>query len=170
MNILIIGQGLAGSVLALHMIRSGHAVTVVDPYLKNTCSRIAAGVMKPVTGQRIVRSWNADVLIAEALLFYREIEELTGMKLLHSKPMLQLFMSNGNRNDWMGRLSQPEIAKYHNEELKLNLSDDKWDFTYGGIYLNSCYQLNISGLIDICSEYIDLNGKIIRETAEPSSL
>ncbi|MBK9401089.1 MAG: hypothetical protein IPN36_09585 [Bacteroidetes bacterium] len=57
------GQGIAGSLLAWFLLQAGKRVLVVDPVRKNTCSKIAAGLIHPVTGRRIVKSWNADVFI-----------------------------------------------------------------------------------------------------------
>ena len=51
-DFLIIGQGLAGSLLARSLRRSGQKVVVVDNGWKTSASKVAAGLMTPLTGQR----------------------------------------------------------------------------------------------------------------------
>lgn len=169
-RILIIGQGLAGSVLAFILIDSGCDVTVCDPRLPNTSSRIAAGVIKPVTGQRIVKSWKAEVLIPEAVSVYQKIQQVTGKDFFAEKPMFQVYMSHGQKNDWTGRLSQPEIAAFCDEQRPSSVSTDIWHIPFGGLFLRSCYHLRIPELIDACAEYIFDHGRSINEPADIGSL
>ena len=47
MNILIIGQGIAGSCLAWELKRRGAEFTVADRPIAETASRVAAGLVNP---------------------------------------------------------------------------------------------------------------------------
>jgi glycine/D-amino acid oxidase-like deaminating enzyme len=49
---IIVGQGLAGSLLASALIQRGQKIVVVDNGWKNSASKVAAGLMTPLTGQR----------------------------------------------------------------------------------------------------------------------
>lgn len=51
MNILIIGQGIAGSCLAWELKRRGAEFTVADRPVAETASRVAAGLVNPLTGR-----------------------------------------------------------------------------------------------------------------------
>ena len=51
-DFLIVGQGLAGSLLAKELLRRGRAVHVVDDRWKSSSSQVAAGLMTPLTGRR----------------------------------------------------------------------------------------------------------------------
>lgn len=53
MNILIIGQGIAGSCLAWELKRRGAEFTVADRPIAETASRVAAGLVNPLTGPRL---------------------------------------------------------------------------------------------------------------------
>ena len=50
MNILIIGQGIAGSCLAWELKRRGAEFTVADRPVAETASRVAAGLVNPLPG------------------------------------------------------------------------------------------------------------------------
>jgi len=54
-DFLIVGQGLAGSLLAWELIQRGCSVLVVDKGEENA-SQVAAGLINPVTGIRFVKS------------------------------------------------------------------------------------------------------------------
>jgi len=52
-DFLIVGQGLAGSLMAWELMQRGKTVLIVDNGLENA-SRVAAGLINPVTGMRFV--------------------------------------------------------------------------------------------------------------------
>ena len=56
---LIIGQGLAGSLLTWELLQRGCKIIVVDNGLENA-SKVAAGLINPVTGMRLV--WQGSLL------------------------------------------------------------------------------------------------------------
>lgn len=92
---LIVGQGIAGTVLAWELLGRGERVVVADfaEPLPGSASRVAAGLMTPVTGRRLVRSdiWPTAWPLAVAL--YRRAEGVLGVPLLAERPMLRLFAS-----------------------------------------------------------------------------
>ena len=59
-NFLIVGQGLAGSLLAWELLARGKRVFVVDRDEPDTSSKVAAGIVTPITGQRVAPSWRVD--------------------------------------------------------------------------------------------------------------
>lgn len=89
LDVLIVGQGLAGSLLAWRLLTRGLTVVVVDNGEVNA-SRVAAGLINPVTGQRLVKSHRVDEFLPEALAFYRQLESEFGELFLVAKPMWRL--------------------------------------------------------------------------------
>lgn len=87
----IIGQGLAGTTLAWQLRWRGCRVCVVDREAAVTSSRIAAGLMTPVTGQRFAQTWRLHEVWPAADAFYRRIESELGMRVFHPGPMIRLF-------------------------------------------------------------------------------
>ncbi|MDP1589651.1 MAG: FAD-dependent oxidoreductase, partial [Prosthecobacter sp.] len=70
-RILIIGQGLAGTALAWRLWERGVPFLIVDRDEAVTCSKVAAGLITPITGMRLTVSWRYEVFYREALRFYR---------------------------------------------------------------------------------------------------
>ena len=82
---IIVGQGLAGSILALTLLKKGKSVVVIDNATQNTASKIAAGLYNPVVFKRLVKSWLADDLLPYMDEFYPEMEKLLGAEFYFSK-------------------------------------------------------------------------------------
>lgn len=99
----IVGQGLAGTALAWALLRRGRSVLVVDREQADTSSRIAAGLITPVTGKRLAKSWRWDELLPAAVAFYRAVEAETGTRFFHQRPALRLFAGEAERDEFRRR-------------------------------------------------------------------
>ncbi len=88
---LIVGQGLAGSLLAWQLMQQGQRVVVVADEAAPSASRVAAGIFNPVTGQRLVLQHDAEHIIPTARQCYRQLEAELGQRFFHAKTMLRVF-------------------------------------------------------------------------------
>jgi len=88
-DVLLVGQGLAGSLLAYELIGRGVRVMVVDDGADNA-SKVAAGLINPVTGRHLVKSAEVDVLLPIAKRCYQALAERFGLAFYIEKPMLRL--------------------------------------------------------------------------------
>lgn len=111
-DILVIGAGLAGSMLAYKLINAGLRTLIVSAPSIPAASRAAAGLINPVTGQRMVLQENIDALLTAVENFYSEMEERFDITLLHRREMLRLFQSEKEREAWRKRLNNPVYAPY----------------------------------------------------------
>lgn len=100
---IIIGQGLAGTALAWHLIWSGQRVTIIDRSDSVTASRIAAGLLTPVTGQRQTRSADYDSLWSAAETFYRKVEHETSEQFFQPISSTRFFVSALERDQFLGQ-------------------------------------------------------------------
>ena len=80
-KILIVGQGLAGTVLGWSLTRAGIDWRMMDAGHAAAASRVAAGIINPVTGQRWVKTWRIEELWEETRRFYQDIEQGLGVPL-----------------------------------------------------------------------------------------
>jgi glycine/D-amino acid oxidase-like deaminating enzyme len=90
LDFLIIGQGLAGSLLAWELINRGCKVLVIDSGKENA-SMCAAGLINPITGMRFVKSTQVDVLLPFAKRYYQQLSEFFQQTFYFEKNMLRLF-------------------------------------------------------------------------------
>ena len=81
-EVLIVGQGLAGTVLGWSLTRAGIEWRMIDAGHERAASRVAAGIINPVTGQRWVKTWRIEELWPETRTAYLSIEQELGVTLL----------------------------------------------------------------------------------------
>ena len=67
---LILGKGLAGSVLAIKLAMAGRSFEIIHSEKEPCASEKAAGLMNPVTGRRMALTWNFEAVWREAEQFY----------------------------------------------------------------------------------------------------
>src|ERR1700754_85545 len=68
-DFVIVGQGLAGTALAWHLRWRRFRVLVLDRRDAVTSSRVAAGLLTPITGKRLALTWRFADLWPEAVAF-----------------------------------------------------------------------------------------------------
>lgn len=90
-DLLIIGQGLAGTSLALQADRIGKTFHIVDRPQAGAASRVAAGLINPVTGRNLSTTWMAGTLFPYAEQWYRQWEQVYGQAVYHRIPIWRIF-------------------------------------------------------------------------------
>ena len=108
---IIVGQGLAGSLLAHQLIKLNQQVLVIDNGNVHSSSRIAAGMFKPISGNRMVKSWMVDTLYPEVIATYKELENLLDVQFLNDINIQMSFASIKEQNDFYSALND-KINKY----------------------------------------------------------
>lgn len=110
-DVLIIGQGLAGSLLAWEMINRGLKVWVVDNGEMNA-SQVAAGLINPVTGQRLVKQSGVDYLLPAALSCYAQLSARFNQEFFYPLPMLRILRTPLEQQYAQKRLGQTDYQGY----------------------------------------------------------
>ncbi|MBK9337772.1 MAG: FAD-binding oxidoreductase [Lewinellaceae bacterium] len=110
MRILVVGQGIAGTVLAWTLRRRGADVRVSDADFPHRSSSIAAGIINPVTGKRYVKTWRYDDFSPFAKTTYQAMEAEWGVPLWHDQTILRLLETPQAANDWSARMADPDYA------------------------------------------------------------
>lgn len=87
---LIVGQGLAGTILSYKLIKAGHKVLVLNDYNPQCASYVAAGIFSPITGQRIAKLEHATSMLDQAYALYHELEQELHVKFFHEMPYIKL--------------------------------------------------------------------------------
>lgn len=92
-DVLIVGQGLAGSLLAMALLKLGKRVLVLDDGWRSAASLAASGVINPVSGQRLARDPELDSLLPAAVETYGALSRDFRHQLIQASPLLRLVQS-----------------------------------------------------------------------------
>ena len=146
-DFIIVGQGIAGTVLADHLIEAGRSILVIDnPELSNT-SRVAGGLFNPITGRKMVKTWRADDLFNYMLPYYSKLEEKLGIKFLEMRSIYRSFFSFEELNEWMGKSVDEEYSAYIKQVYSSSAYGHHLADKYGGLLLNNCGYLDTIALL-----------------------
>ena len=133
-DFIIVGQGLAGSILTYVLLKNGKTVHVFDDNKKHSSSRVAAGLYNPITGRKMVKTWNAERLFPLIEPFYRDIELTLRRRFLHPVKIYRPFLSIAEQNEWQAKSADPSFAPYI-ETIYLNSRFNGVNDPFGGISL-----------------------------------
>ena len=152
----IIGGGLAGTSLAWRLHRLGESVTVIDPVEPNSSSRVAAGLITPVAGQRFVVSWRYDEAWPIAEAYYREVESLSGTMLLVDRPMTRLIENEREAGFWA--IKRESLPRHLWRELEPGELPDTIHAPLGGVVLPAAARLDVAGYLDATRQLLAATG------------
>lgn len=110
-DFLIIGQGLAGSLLAWELMQRACKILIIDNGQENA-SQVAAGLVNPITGMRFVKSTDVDTLLPAALACYGGLADFFQQDFYYEKPMLRIFRSMEELSNCKKRFNQPGYENY----------------------------------------------------------
>ncbi|MDZ4822434.1 MAG: FAD-dependent oxidoreductase [Flavobacteriales bacterium] len=108
----IIGQGLAGTVLAFLLHKKGKAVKIIDDGHRSSCSMIAAGMWNPVSFKRMIPGWKVQEFLPAAQDLYEEMENVLGEKFFHPQELMRIFPDQAAANLWDERSDSPLLSSY----------------------------------------------------------
>ena len=147
-DFLIVGQGLAGSILAYYLIQLGLSVTIVDNNHQTSASRVAAGLIDFVSGKRLTRSWNSDLLIPFCKNFYKQVQKETNSTFLFELPSLRFFSSPDQTKFYHKRLKDSRFDNYLEKEGLPDWCYNFFNTPNSGCKINQAAVLNTPSFLD----------------------
>lgn len=100
---IIVGFGLAGATLEYALTSLGQSVLVIDRNELVTSSKIAAGLLTPITGKRFATTPDWRELRPAAEAFYRAVEAECGRSFFHTAGAIRLFANVDERERFNAR-------------------------------------------------------------------
>ena len=116
LDALIIGQGIAGSCLALEFLKRGKKIMLIDDDWNGAACLVAAGVLNPITGKRLVKSWRSETALPFAKKFYENLQHELGEIFYQERKILQLCKSEEEAELWSKRKSESAYADFLSEK------------------------------------------------------
>jgi len=125
--------------------QQGANVLVIDNSIPNTASKMASGIINPVTGRRVVRTWMIEELLPFAWDAYTTIGNELGKTLIQQCNILDFHPSQQMCDAFEARLTEGDTY------LDRPANERKWQelfqFNYGIGEIEPCYLTNITTLL-----------------------
>ncbi len=115
--VLIVGQGLAGSLLADRLRLRGRDVVVIDRESGPRSSLIAGGLFNPVTGRKGNLTWLAEALFSFLADYYPSAEARLGASFYHPMPIYKPFADIEQQNHLLSKTGDPAWVPFLNEQM-----------------------------------------------------
>src|SRR5581483_2216404 len=144
-DFLLIGQGICGTFLSWHLQKAGYSFLVIDEAQPDTASKVAAGIINPVTGRRIVKTWMIEDVMPFAVEQYTALGNELQITAIEQKNIIDFFPTPQMKHAFAKRYE--EDTQY----LSLAGNPDEWqpwftyDFGYG--IITPCYLVNLPQLL-----------------------
>jgi glycine/D-amino acid oxidase-like deaminating enzyme len=165
---IIVGQGLAGSIIACLLEMQEKNVVVVDDTHRTSASLAAAGIMNPITGKRLNRPYLVDRLLEIAFDTYPRIERFLGAPIFQRRKVLRLLKSEDESRWWQRRLASGEYAKYlaSTRVCDAGLIENK----YGAFEIAQAGLLDVPGLVGKTRDLLLSRMRLIESTFDYADL
>ena len=166
---LIVGQGLAGTLLAFSLLEKGEEVLVADDYNHASASQVAAGMWNPVTFKRLAASWLAKEMLEEMNVTFLRLENKLQANFFHQLPVARIFNSIQDANFWDEKADHPEVGRYLSTRSNRSVQEN-FDAPFGNSEVNECGWLNVRLFLESSKNYFINDGNFINESVEESDV
>lgn len=170
MNIdyLIIGQGISGTWLSYYLQKEGKSFLIIDNNFPNSPSRIAAGIINPVTGRRHVEVWLADEIIPFANKAYTQFGNELGITTISQKNIIDFFPSPQMRVSFMQRVE--EKAVYVSEYQEQEYFSNNFNYDFGCGEIKPVYTVHLDSLLPAWRNHLQEKNLLLEEEFEIDQL
>ncbi|MCF0063654.1 FAD-binding oxidoreductase [Dyadobacter chenwenxiniae] len=167
---LIVGQGIAGTSLAMHLLDLGKKILIINNSGAPSSSKVAAGIFNPLTGKKLVKTWLADDLFPYAKGFYSYLEAIFGEKIVHQAPIYRPFRSITEQNTYLAQTADPTIAFYIKQSGDLADLSDYIHADFGGLEVIKSGWIDLPLLLEQSRNYFLENDWLVDEQFEFNGL
>jgi len=146
-DVLVIGQGLAGTVLSETLAARGLRVMVFDARRAGSASHVAAGVVNPIVLRRTLPSWRASEMLAIAGAYYRELELDHEADYWKPLPFVEIFPTAQEAAIWQLRMRDAELSRMLSSTPVSDAGLEQFPQPYGHGTVLRCAWLNLQAML-----------------------
>ncbi|BAV08760.1 Glycine/D-amino acid oxidase [Filimonas lacunae] len=144
---LIIGQGICGTFLSHELHQAGKKILVIDESQPFSSTKVASGVINPVTGRQVSTTWMAEELMSFTWQAYTHIGNTIGSNIIQNCGILAFPPSQQMREAYDGKMNDtpafihPVAATTVQEYIPL------FHFFHGAVHIQPAYHIDLHTLL-----------------------
>lgn len=170
---LIVGAGLSGICMAIHLIKNNHSITLIDSG-ENFSTAVAAGQINPLVFRRMTKSWRGDDYLPYAEKFYTDLEIDTELPIYFPIQIRRMFSSAHEKVMWVEKQNREGFSDYLET---ITSEDDEYDLAqndFGSGRIKKSSYVNAVNFVEGGKNWIKKRATILTEKLdysliEPSS-
>ncbi|RYD98178.1 MAG: FAD-binding oxidoreductase [Sphingobacteriales bacterium] len=165
---IIVGQGIAGTLLSWFLIKEGQQVVVIDNGADPVASKVAAGIINPVTGRRYHTTWKADELHPFAWKTYNDIGAHFGTQYIYRKDIIEFFPTPDARNLFVDLVHEGNT--YMSAYPDQNRFNEAFSYDFGCGQIAPAYVTNLPLLLADIRKMLNDRNALLAETFDAAQL
>lgn len=166
---IIVGQGLAGTVLSYKLSKLGKSIYHIDKHRANTSSKIAPGVYNPLVLKRYTKCWRVDEQLEPLMNFINDFETDFNVTIHQPIKLWRLFNSIQEQNLWFEKSQKDSLSPYMKCKFIKN-PHEHLNASYGFGEVSSSGRVIISKMIQTYREHLLNKGLLLNEDFDYSLL
>lgn len=145
-DFLIVGGGIAGSILALELVRNQKTVVLICDSSLPSSSLAAGGLINPVTGKYLAKTWLVEELFSELNSYYSELESQLKASFYHPIGLFRPFTSEEHKKSSLSQIEKHELHEYI--QVKEDFDSQCFNVSLGGMFSSQAGWVNVPEMLD----------------------
>jgi glycine/D-amino acid oxidase-like deaminating enzyme len=167
-DVLIIGQGITGTFLSYYLQKEGKSFLVIDNNYSRSPSKIAAGIINPVTGRRLVTVWMVEDVLPFAWKAYQAIGHDLEITAISQKSIIDFFPNPFMRESFLQKIETGD--KYVHAYPEQNHFNSYFNYELGCGEIRPVYTAHLETLLPAWRSYLQKEKVLLEEEFEISDL
>jgi glycine/D-amino acid oxidase-like deaminating enzyme len=164
---IIVGQGICGTFLSRNLMKQGKSVLVIDESKAFSSTKVASGVINPVTGRRIVRTWLIEDIFPFAEDAYQQLSNEFAVDLARKCNVLDFHSTLQMKEAFEKRLVEGETFLKHHDETDWQ---PYLNFIYGVGEVDPCLLIDLHSLLSCWRNKLQQTNCLLEEKFDISQL
>ncbi len=168
MKHLIVGSGITGTLLAWKFYQNNIPFEIWSDFQSPSASQIAAGLINPITGQRLAKILNYENILHDALLIYQDIEKFFNIPLIFQHKIYRFIENENLKFHFHQKINNPNFQSYLNFIENISFPNL---FTSGEyLLIQPVYRIHLSLLLTFIHEHFKKLGLFFYKNFDDSNV
>lgn len=169
-DFVVVGKGIAGSILAYRLCKAGKSIVIVDEDSPNAAWKVAGGVWNAITFRKILKGWMADEMTKEATDFYKKLEVELASSFFEEKDIVKVFPDAHFQNSWYSKSGTSAFSTFLSDDIPAEIDDLPLTLPFGAGTVKNGGYVNLKVLIAEMDSYFRKNALLLDEKLDFSEL
>lgn len=151
-DFIIVGNGLAGSLLANELLEKGQKILVFADISMKSSSMVAGGMVNPVTGKYLAKTWLIDELFGLLFDYYRGLEVEFKERFFYQTGLFRPFANEESKANFLNQIEKHQLHDYLEVQENTNAYSPHFNVNLGGMYTQKAGWLDVPTLLSKIKE------------------
>lgn len=166
---IVVGQGLAGSLLAHELFRHGISFLVIDDPQRQKSTNIAAGLVNPVVFKRMTKSWMVDEAFPHMNSTFRDLEDLLEGR-FYFPTEIHRILTEEDKLVWKEKAIVNQLETYQNPNPAHFFRNGLIEAPFGIGVIHKAARVDLPEFIKLFSTFLRSKCLLLEEKFEPELL